>query len=562
MLTSRLGFCVHLSVTDPALVAASLHTLGCYRIRDAVNSQAQMDRLKALRDACAAYGGKLQLCALVTAYMNDPVTWPQQQAFLLQADALGILARIEGPNEINTADGDWSHGPDDTMRVTDSDHAGLKRIFGLWTHAICVFGQAKLPHIPRTSATGVAFDPSAINADVPQVGDWVDTGTLHQYPGPPGIQPCNYSGQGDGPGVGNQMNMVGWHRAAIVGGAKPMVLSETGCPASMAPPANEVVDEVTQAKIIANLICDARAMDLEESYIYQLIDTNADNGKSGGVEAHYGVFRFGGQPKLAATVIAQLSRLTDGGVAAVSPVVSVTGFDNTASGAGTHLEMDMPDKSKVVVLWNEPRIFDTNANTIVTPQPLSVSLTWGAYTLFEVLDVITGVPATVKGGMGTGTSVQLGGYPVLVRLRSSSAVQGTPPASTTLIPAPVLPTPAKPVLPTPVLPVAVLTGIMLYLSQDKYLDDALINVSVDGKQVVANQAVTAVHGRASQGVALGAFASGKHAVVVTFLNDAYGGTPATDRNVYIDGAIAGSTVMPLKLAQLSAGDCAFTLVIP
>ena len=74
------------------------------------------------------------------------------------------------------------------------------------------------------------------------------------------------------------------------------------------------------------------------------------------------------------------------------------------------------------------------------------------------------------------------------------------------------------------------------VSEDAYLGDAQFTVSVDGKQVGGTMTTTALHGAGqNQNVTLtGSWGPGTHNVGVTFLNDAYGGSPSQDRNLYVD----------------------------
>jgi hypothetical protein len=78
--------------------------------------------------------------------------------------------------------------------------------------------------------------------------------------------------------------------------------------------------------------------------------------------------------------------------------------------------------------------------------------------------------------------------------------------------------------------------------EDYYQGDALFSVTVDGTVVTASTACTARStsvGTAPATLQTSLFSGSwggsgvAHKVVVTFLNDAYGGSPATDRNLYI-----------------------------
>jgi hypothetical protein len=50
-----------------------------------------------------------------------------------------------------------------------------------------------------------------------------------------------------------------------------------------------------------------------------------------------------------------------------------------------------------------------------------------------------------------------------------------------------------------------------------------------------------------------ALTPGAHTVVVNFLNDAYGGTPSTDRNLYVDGMTLNGQAVPNGSATLLGG---------
>lgn len=78
---------------------------------------------------------------------------------------------------------------------------------------------------------------------------------------------------------------------------------------------------------------------------------------------------------------------------------------------------------------------------------------------------------------------------------------------------------------------AVLT---LNFSGDDYLGPPIASIAVDGGAAL-QVTVSAVHGSTSQAVPI-VLAAGSHQVVVSFANDAYGGSPALDRNLYLDGA--------------------------
>ena len=105
---------------------------------------------------------------------------------------------------------------------------------------------------------------------------------------------------------------------------------------------------------------------------------------------------------------------------------------------------------------------------------------------------------------------------------------------------------------------------MLHLSEDAYLGDAQFSVTVDGKALGPAQSVTALHAKgAVQNFAFGqAMAAGTHDVAVSFLNDAYAGTAATDRNLYVNAVdVYGATMSGTAATLLGTSTQHFSLVV-
>ena len=92
-------------------------------------------------------------------------------------------------------------------------------------------------------------------------------------------------------------------------------------------------------------------------------------------------------------------------------------------------------------------------------------------------------------------------------------------------------------------------ALVLRVSQDAYQGSALFTVSVDGVQVNGTLTASALRGSGGTDTVtvLGDWGPGSHTATVDFLNDAYGGSPAADRNLYLEGAtyngatVAGAT---------------------
>ena len=102
--------------------------------------------------------------------------------------------------------------------------------------------------------------------------------------------------------------------------------------------------------------------------------------------------------------------------------------------------------------------------------------------------------------------------------------------------------------------------LTLGLAEDAYQGDAQFTVTVDGVLVSATaQTVTASHaaGKEQQFTFTGNWGAGPHSVAVKYLNDAYGGTPATDRNLYLTSAqYDGVAYAGIGKGMYSAGETA------
>lgn len=102
---------------------------------------------------------------------------------------------------------------------------------------------------------------------------------------------------------------------------------------------------------------------------------------------------------------------------------------------------------------------------------------------------------------------------------------------------------------------------MLRISQDTRQGAAQFTVSVDGAQIRGLTAVTASHaaGQWQDFTYSGNWDDGSHQVTVSFINEVYGATPTTDRNLYVGGLVYDGQNYPNATATLPAnGSVAFT----
>ena len=103
------------------------------------------------------------------------------------------------------------------------------------------------------------------------------------------------------------------------------------------------------------------------------------------------------------------------------------------------------------------------------------------------------------------------------------------------------------------------------LAEDAYQGNAQYSIAVDGKALGSTGSVTALNstGQSQAVTATAQLTVGWHDLSVSFLNDAYGGTPAMDRNLYVKSVdLNGTAVSGSAAALLSAGTANFEVYVP
>jgi hypothetical protein len=77
--------------------------------------------------------------------------------------------------------------------------------------------------------------------------------------------------------------------------------------------------------------------------------------------------------------------------------------------------------------------------------------------------------------------------------------------------------------------------LVLHMSEDAFNGDAQFTVFIDGHQLDGVQTATASHalGQTQDITLTGSFDNGQHVIDINFINDAWGGSPSEDRNLYV-----------------------------
>ncbi len=536
---------------DPAGIASMLSYLGTSYIRQSSPTDAtSLSHMQALGQLGAKFdlivngGGPVNLCgALATARQLAP-----------------YLTAIEGVNEAQI----WPitygglGGVDAAVALQKDLYAAVKADPLLSKDAVYMF-------------TLGGVDPGAF----PSIGDlsaYTDYANIHSYP-PHGLRPIFVI------------------HAAISGGqtdapSKPVVVTETGYYTLQSNVGWGGVPETVQANYLLGELLDEAAAGVSRTYLYDLIDDGADPAGTN-QEDHFGLFHNDGSPKLAATAIHNLTTLlADTG--ANSGSFPLDNFSFTATGVpynytGNTMLMQKSDGTHVIAVWNEEQTWnpDTQTTTPIQHFPTTVTLD-RSYGTVLVYDPTTGTAPVQTLHNVSSVSLDLTDHPFLIVVppdsTQSSQTTPTPTTVAATTPTPV-PTPTTPTTtPTPTVtattptpttvasPASTAPGqLVLWMSEDAWQGDAQFTVTVDGNQVGGVQTATASHA-AGQSLAVGvagSFATGSHSVSVDFLNDAWGGSAATDRNLYVDKAtLDGTTVASSTMALLQGGPSGFSFGSP
>ena len=125
--------------------------------------------------------------------------------------------------------------------------------------------------------------------------------------------------------------------------------------------------------------------------------------------------------------------------------------------------------------------------------------------------------------------------------------------------------PATPAAPTPAAPTPIVVGsgpdtVALSLSEDAWNGDAQFVLLVDGQQVGGTLTATAAHGTGAETTVdlEGNFSAAPHTFGVQFVNDAYGGTASTDRNLYLDAVSVNGADQNVTQSLFSNGTASLT----
>ncbi|MGI4938994.1 MAG: carbohydrate-binding domain-containing protein [Janthinobacterium lividum] len=265
------------------------------------------------------------------------------------------------------------------------------------------------------------------------------------------------------------------------------------------------------------------------------------------------------------------SRIQDGATGTASYSIDLPNGGN-ATIQGNVIQQGPASQNPAIIAFGEEGSVYANSALNVTGNTIlndltspSASAVWNAAGAPASVtgNSIYGLPANqvVSGAATVSSNTALATEPTLVTTSpwasaATSTVAATPAVSsgTASTSTPALATPASSsVTSAPI----TATTLALNLSEDAYQGDAQFIVKVDGQALNQAQPVVALQalGQTQTITFNGNFTAGVHDLTISFVNDAWGGTAATDRNLYINSVSENGTQLAGSTATLfSNGD--------
>lgn len=526
--TQSIGVNSHISwgggYASSAIVQQSIAYLGATHVRDGIPYTGWT---LPIYQAIAKTGVKFDILA---SGPTIDVARDVAQATALNQAVPGSVVAMEGANEFNTQNSVFNG-------ASSSGNPAWAQQYGAALYS-AVKASPALNGVTVIAASMANAGPTQIQQEGNLAG-LVDNSNWHEY-----------YGNGSQPAAGLQAAVA---NAQSTAPGKPVTITESGYYTAV----NAMdwggggVTPAVQAVLETNILLDAFRDGVSTTYLYELMDDSA-NPASTDLESNFGLFLADGTPKPAATAIHNLtSILADTGPNAASfATASFNGSINGLPSSGSAKVLEKSNGTYDVVVWNEPKVWDQPSKSAVTPSAVPVTVDLGAtYQTVKLYDPLTGsTPIQTLSNVST-VNLSLIADPVIIEVSPGVTASPTPPVTPSVNTS----------------PAALTVGsgpdtLALQVSEDAWQGDAQFTVSVDGQQIGGMMTATALHAAGqSQAVdVLGSFAAGIHTATINFLNDAWGGTASTDRNLHVNSATMDGTGLPDSALNLtSAGPQSF-----
>jgi hypothetical protein len=480
---ATLGVNTHIPYTDGGYanisnVIADLQYLGIDEVRDGISNGYAGSAPISSFIAVAQAGIHFTFClnATTTAGLQASLALVDQ----VNAAVPGSVIAVEGPNEINNAP------------VTYNGVGGLQGALDLQMALYgMVHADKNLPGVAVDYFTGYNAGSVAVGPDPATTPGLADYDTQHPYPN-----------NGQAPDLWVNRTQALGNETPATG---PAVYTETGYSTNGGTTGD--VNQDVQAKYTLDLLMDDARSGIAHTDLYQLMDAYQPGSPQG--DDGFGLFDPSNQPKEAATAIRDLTTiLADPGATAATFTTTAIPYSVTdLPSTGNSMVIQKSDGASDIVVWNEPEIWNEAKGTEIAAAKRTVTVDLGAtYQTVKVFDPLSGAAPIETLSNVSSVSLGLTDHPLIVETEPTTA----PPPQT--------------------------DSIALDISQDAWEGDAEFTVKINGQQIGGDYTASALHSSGDAGVftLTGNWGSGVNDVAVSFINDAYGGSSATDRNLYVN----------------------------
>ncbi|MBS0558673.1 MAG: hypothetical protein JSR21_01320 [Proteobacteria bacterium] len=508
---NTIGVNTHIPYTDGgyaniANVEADLAYLGVSNVRDTISNGYAGSAPLSSYIALAQQGIKFTIFpfgggALTTSNIQGQLSLINQ----LEQAVPGSIVAVEGANEINN------------FPMTYNGVGGIQGAINLqkalynWVHSNPLLTGVSVDYFTGYDAGGIPIGPNP--RTTPGLADY---DTQHPYPnngGPPEQWVNRTQALPNEPGTGG-----------------PAVYTETGYSTNGG--TSGAVNQDVQARYTLDLLMDDAQAGITYTYLYQLMDAYQPGSPQG--DDGYGLFDPNNQPKEAATAIHNLTTvLADTGATAstFTPTAVTYSLANLPSD-GNSMVMQKSNGATDIVVWAEPNIWNEATGTEVAAPAVNVTVSFStSYQMVEIFDPLLGsAPIQTLYNVSSAT-IGVTDHPIIVELEP----QTQPP------------------------PVDMLT---LRINEDAWNGDAQFIVRVDGTQVGGTLSADVLRSTGDTGVfsLTGNWGSGAHNVQIQFINDGWGGTTTTDRNLFVSSiAYDGTTYANTSAKLFRNGTASFTV---
>lgn len=389
---NNLGACVHLAwagtpYANATNVANALDYIGFYNVRDVFEPNDQFN---------AGYATLLSRGKHVNMVVGqDDIPGAISALGQLETAHPGGVRSIEGPNEVDN----WPlsyHG----QSGASADKAYQKALYQA-VKADSLLGQKPVYMFTFGGLTLSNYQ------SVGDLSAFADYANQHIYYG--GGQPAYGWSPGD-----TTFHWQSWtDMAKVPAPNRQVVITETGASTSTG---DGGVSEAVQARTTLNSLMDAERYGDPAVFLYELMDSS--NVGPDDYESHFGLYRWDGSAKPAATFVHNLTTiLTSGGASeAFAPGALNYSVAHLPDEWAGQLLFQGGDGTFYIVIWTEPDIWNETNNTPIASPTYSVDVSFGTTNQLQVYDPAQGTSA-LETVSGSAITVKLTDHPIVVSVR-------------------------------------------------------------------------------------------------------------------------------------------------